>query len=210
MMDSTRTGGLLPSGSALERAIEADIRAELESHLALAQDELIASGSDEESAQELALERFGNFERTVRACRRQKLKEKIMLQRLQFTATLALLGAVAYFGVRAERLANLLEPMAAQAEVEEPDRFNNVPFTPAAAGPVIVQIGDSIEVRSSRYSTLRATESVASDGTVLLTELGHVQVIGKTRIEVEEQLRLEYEPYYGDDVELFVKVLKGR
>jgi len=207
-MDSTRTGGVSRSGSTLERAIEADIRAELESHLALAQDELIASGSDEESAQELALERFGNFERTVRACRRQKLKEKIMLQRLQFTATLALLVAVAYFGVRAERLAKLLEPMTAQAEVEQPRVLGEVSYEPLAPTPVIVEFGDSIQVLSSSSYGLAATESLASDGTVLLRMIGHVQVLGKTRGEVEELLRHKYAAYYDDDLNLFVKVYK--
>ena len=82
--------------------------------------------------------------------------------------------------------------------------------TPVAPQPVVVELGDSIEVVSTYHpDELNATEALAGDGTVLLREIGHVLVAGLTRDEVEATLKEKYAPYY-DSLDLHVKVHKGR
>lgn len=60
-----------------------------------------------------------------------------------------------------------------------------------------VAIGDSISVTDSYHpAEIRATVKVDIDGTVLLPEIGTVQVAGRTRSEIEALLMEKYSPYY--------------
>src|SRR5262249_18312429 len=60
-----------------------------------------------------------------------------------------------------------------------------------------VAIGDSISVTDSYHpGEIKATVKVDIDGTVLLPEIGTVQVAGRTRSEIEALLMEKYSPYY--------------
>ena len=76
------------------QAVEAHILAELRSHLELATCDNIAAGMDPESARRSAEERFGDFEGVFGACRTEKLKDRIMLQRVLLVLVLILTIAV--------------------------------------------------------------------------------------------------------------------
>ncbi len=76
------------------QAVEADILAELRSHLELATSDNIAAGMDPDRARRSAEERFGDFEGVFGACRTEKLKDRIMLQRVLLVLVLILTIAV--------------------------------------------------------------------------------------------------------------------
>jgi protein involved in polysaccharide export with SLBB domain len=69
-----------------------------------------------------------------------------------------------------------------------------------------VAIGDSISVTDSYHPVeIRATVKVDIDGTVLLPEIGTVQVAGRTRSEIEALLMEKYSPYY-ELIDIKVKI----
>lgn len=183
------------------RAVDADIRAELESHLALCEDHLIAEGCSPRHARELARLRFGDFERTARACRRQKLKGPLMLQRLHLATTALLAAVVVWFGYRAQENARVV------AALQSTDASSRAALP---LEPVIVERNDAIVLRSPGRSELQGVDSmVDSDGTVLLPELGHVFLAGMTRDEAEATLREAYAPYF-DGLDLHIRVIKAQ
>jgi len=208
-MHVTRTHRWLGSTTELERTVEADIRAELESHLDLVAEELIEQGYAPERAREMARERFGDVERIVRACRKQKLGGWTMMQRLNLIATTALLALVLVFGVRSLSLASTVADLVDRLDgrvvtLEEKLAPKEEPTSSPAK--IYVDLGDRIELRDNYQPTeLNVLEEVERDGTVLLPILGHVHVAGMTREEVELFLREKYAPYF-DVLDLYVKV----
>jgi len=74
-----------------------------------------------------------------------------------------------------------------------------------------VTIGDSIDIFDSYHpDELGMTVEVDIDGTVLLPELGAVQVAGKTRTEIETLLMEKYSAYYDMlDIKVRIKA-KGK
>lgn len=184
------------------RDVEADIRAELASHLALCEDELIAEGCSLEHAKELARLRFGNFERTARACRNQKLRGTMMLQRIHWIATACLSAAVIWFGLQAHSNARIVAALKSDAFAAT--------ALPLELEPVVIQRGDSIELQDAyNGAALNRTVELASDGTALFPELGHVMLAGMMRDEAEALLMERYSSYY-DLLDLHIRVIKAR
>jgi protein involved in polysaccharide export with SLBB domain len=69
-----------------------------------------------------------------------------------------------------------------------------------------VAIGDSISITDSYHpSEIRGNVRVDIDGTVLLPEIGTVQVAGRTRSEIEALLMEKYSPYY-ELIDIKVKI----
>ena len=72
-----------------------------------------------------------------------------------------------------------------------------------------VAIGDSISVTDTYHPTeIKGTVKVDIDGTVLLPEIGTVQVAGRTRSEIEALLMEKYSPYY-ELIDIKVKIQAG-
>jgi len=72
-----------------------------------------------------------------------------------------------------------------------------------------VAIGDSISVTDSYHPTeIKGTVKVEVDGTVLLPDIGTVQVAGRTRSEIEALLMEKYSPYY-ELLDVKVKITTG-
>ncbi len=72
-----------------------------------------------------------------------------------------------------------------------------------------VAIGDQISVTDTYHPTeIKGTFKVDIDGTVLLPEIGTVQVAGRTRSEIEALLMEKYSPYY-ELIDVKVKILAG-
>lgn len=79
--------------------IDAEIREELEFHLAMRTEDNLRAGMSPEEARGNAEERFGDFEAQRRACRKITLGPRLMFQRLQAVLLVALLGTVIYQAV---------------------------------------------------------------------------------------------------------------
>ena len=75
---------------------DAEIREELNSHVAMREDDNVASGMDPKTARADAFERFGDFEKSFSACRRIAQGYRPILLRLQFAALLTMAAVVAY------------------------------------------------------------------------------------------------------------------
>jgi hypothetical protein len=57
-------------------------------------------------------------------------------------------------------------------------------------------IGDTLWITAPRHAELSLSKCIDIDGTVLLPELGALQVAGYTRSELEALLARKYSPYY--------------
>ncbi len=79
--------------------IDEDISEELQFHIEMRTEDNLATGMTPEGARHDALRRFGDFERIRGACRRIRVGERIMLQRIQTLLTVVLLGALIFLGV---------------------------------------------------------------------------------------------------------------
>ena len=75
---------------------DAEIREELNSHVAMREDDNVVSGMDPKTARADAFERFGDFEKSFSACRRIAQGYRPILLRLQFAALLTMAAVVAY------------------------------------------------------------------------------------------------------------------
>lgn len=106
--------------------IDDEIREELDFHIAMRTQDNVAAGMTPDEARHDALRRFGDFERIRRACRRIRVGERIMLQRIQTLLTVVLLAAVVFLGmahydarraqeVAAAKMTEALERIAAES-----------------------------------------------------------------------------------------------
>ncbi len=75
---------------------DAEIREELNAHVAMREEDNIASGMDPKAARADAFERFGDFEKNFSACRKVAQGYRPILLRLQFAALLTMAAIVAY------------------------------------------------------------------------------------------------------------------
>lgn len=81
------------------REIEGDISEELEFHIAMRAQELVAAGMSPDDARRAAEKRFGDVERVKSSCRKIQLGDRIMLQRLNVVLIAVLLVGVLGLGV---------------------------------------------------------------------------------------------------------------
>ncbi len=130
--------------------IDSEILEELRFHIALRTEDNIAAGMAPDVARHDALHRFGDFERVRRACRRIRVGERIMLQRVQILLTTVLLGAVVYLLVahynsqRAQqatlaKMTETLERLAVVRSGENAPLETELAAKVAAAPPVVVK-----------------------------------------------------------------------
>jgi len=185
-------------------ALERDVRAELEAHLEHAVQARADAGADPATARAEAAVAFGDFERTVRACVRQKLGARLMLAKIHLAFTV-LLGCALGFAIH-----HGLQLRGALAEQHHEARALAVALQARAEEPreIRLAIGDRLELLPTYFHSDLAGETyVEADGTALLPMLGHVQVFGLTRAELEARLSELYTPFYEDDPGMHVRVL---
>lgn len=191
----------------LEQATEADIRAELAAHLEHATAERIAAGDAPEQALLSAREALGDIETLVRACARQKLGVRVMLQRIHLVATLALFASMLFFVVRSRELTSEIRELAAAARLlSDADAPGDAGVRPIQ-NEIHVELGDRIELVPTYNLELAQVVPVERDGTVLLPVVGHVMVAGLSRAELETVLAERYAPFY-EHVLLHARVLR--
>lgn len=87
-----------PDGRSIEQ-IDEEILDELQFHLEMCIDESIREGMSSEEARAHARQRFGDYSRIHKTCRRIQLGERIMLQRIQVGLTAVLLVVVMLMAV---------------------------------------------------------------------------------------------------------------
>ena len=75
---------------------DAEIREELNAHLAMREKDNIALGMDPKTARADAFDRFGDFEKNFLACRKVAQGYRPLLLRLQFAALLTMAAIIAY------------------------------------------------------------------------------------------------------------------
>lgn len=80
--------------------IDSDIEDEFAFHLAMLEDAERAAGADEPAAKAIAQRRFGDAAKWRKRCRRIALKERVMLQRINFALTILLMLVVIGVGVQ--------------------------------------------------------------------------------------------------------------
>lgn len=126
--------------------IDEEIREELAFHLEMCTLENLSAGMSLQDAERDALQRFGDLEKTRRACRRIVVGDRIMLQRIQAGLTVVLLLAVIYLGFALYRgqLANeaALARMAETLERIADNRAGNEAVTEPASvdsSPIVVE-----------------------------------------------------------------------
>jgi RNA polymerase sigma-70 factor (ECF subfamily) len=130
--------------------VDDDIRDELQFHIAMRTQENIAAGMEPNEALEDARSRFGDFERIRRECRRVRVGDRVMLQRIQVLLTIVLLGAVIFLGVayysgqRAQeaavaKMTEALEKIAAASGERTPADQTQLAAKLATAPPIVVE-----------------------------------------------------------------------
>jgi protein involved in polysaccharide export with SLBB domain len=128
-------------------------------------------------------------------------------RRLAARERLAPAGAAPRRWLRPGRGRHGLRLDARQADAPEPEHAGvREPLLGNAEEENWVAIGDSISITDSYHpSEIRGNVRVDIDGTVLLPEIGTVQVAGRTRSEIEALLMEKYSPYY-ELIDIKVKI----
>lgn len=128
--------------------IDEEIREELAFHIEMRTLENVGAGMAPPEAERDALRRFGDLEKTRRACRRVVVGDRIMLQRIQAGLTVVLLAAVICLGFAVYRgqlvneaamakMTETLEKIAASKEAQ-PEAASAI-SAPAVSAPVVLE-----------------------------------------------------------------------
>ncbi|MEM6671236.1 MAG: permease prefix domain 1-containing protein [Planctomycetota bacterium] len=193
---------------AARRALRDDVRSELESHLALSREALIAEGLDPEAARLEANRRFGNIDAIEERCLLEKRSgERVMKTLVTVLAVgfVALSVAFALTTVRLRREA-LEREHVAQAFAHELADERSRSRTSLLGADDSARPGDIVQLVSDVVSELNLRVQVDSDGSILLPEIGRVMTTDVTRAELESSLAEAYAPLYVHPVEVFVQI----
>ena len=129
--------------------VDADIRAELDSHLAMIEEELLAQGAAPADARARALARFGDPARLARQARTIKLGDRIMLQRINLALLIVLGSAVIFLLVQNQRINSrsiqTLEQVSASLTALQQRQPAPAAALPAAARSEFVYIGGTVQ-----------------------------------------------------------------
>ncbi|MEM9379452.1 MAG: permease prefix domain 1-containing protein [Planctomycetota bacterium] len=194
--------------SAPARALQDDVRAELESHIELYVDELVEAGETPERARRSAEARFGDIDVIAGRCLAEKNRGAMGTKGL-FAAHVIGLGLVvvgfAVMSVRARQVAAERE-MVAQRYANElaTERARGVPDLLGQED--VPSPGDRVSVTSMLTGGHEADHEAIVDagGMILLPEVGRVLVTDKTRLELEQWVNAAYEEYFADLPQLYV------
>lgn len=179
-----------------ESEIAADVRAELEHHLACAADELVRAGRSPEEAAAEARRRFGDLASVQRACLKIQTGERTMLQRVHLAVTVFLflaVGFMAWVNLESRRTAAVAREVAMAARMEAEERLRAVleaeQHARAQTDPAVIEAGDVLEVFDALDLGLQSVEAVVPEnGIVAIPGLMPVKVAGLTCEEAAEAL----------------------
>lgn len=193
--------------------VELEIREELDAHLELCVDELLAAGRTPEEARREAGARFGDLDKTLRACRRVQLGGRLAMQKLQWILIVLLAGSTLMLGLHGrsmaqmahtERAMAMAQAQHAMAALEELRQREQQVAEPVEF--IVVGVGDTLTVANEFVTGVKQVTQVQADGQALLAELGWVSVAGLKRQDVEALLTQRYAQYYTDAGPVYVVV----
>jgi len=191
-----------------ESELAAEVRAEIEHHLACKTRELIEQGVAPEDAVVEALRRFGDVAGIERACVRVHTRERIMLQRVHLAFTgilLVALGWLAQANHRAGIVAAEAEKAAHDMKVNALHMLGQIAARPTSK-EIVIEVGDELEILD-RYGQqeVAGKQVVAADGKILLPDTGWLFVEGMTREQAEQAITAALAPYFVE-VQVYVRV----
>ena len=190
-------------GSEDEATLDAEIRAELDHHLALSERRLREQGRSAEAAHSEARERFGNYDQIHGACLRAQLGRRNMWRKIHAATTIVLaLTVIVMFLMARVRTAR------AREEAEHARHlYEAAMHTREQASPVelYLEVGDRVTLVPTFNRELAVTEEVTLDGKLLLPHAGWVFLAGLTREEAEQRVSESLKPYFAR-VEVKLKV----
>ncbi len=195
------------SSSASARAVVDDIQLELECHLDLSADDLIAAGASPEDAQWEALRRFGDLDTIAGRCLAQKLRGEHTMKTIIAILVAALILVTSAFAfatitMRQQMAARYESERVHVAALKEVDRREVTLLLGAEDQP---RAGDRIKlVTSGDARTLMAAVTVDAGGMILLPELGRVSVTDTTRAGLEAMVNERYAQFYEAPLRIYV------
>lgn len=199
-MSASGHGSLAACDSVAAHALRHDVQMELEAHLELAVDDLVAAGETPERARAEALRRFGDLDRIAGRCLAQKGKGMIAMNRtiVLLGSTIVLItGLLFYVTLQQRRVA--VEQLVAERLVAQ------------RAQPLVLgaderaRASDTIRLSTSGLTPeLEVEVRVDTGGMVLLPHIGRLKVTDKTRAELEALVNASYEHYYAQPAPIYV------
>jgi hypothetical protein len=199
--------GALASGSPgpRERALEEELRLELEAHLAMRTEDNVAAGMEPAAARRDAEQRFGDVEAIARACLESWIGGRIMLHRIHLVVSIALALGVAWMIAQNRRL----EAVSAEARMAAEERAQHLVYELRSKyepeDELVFRVGDRVDMRGFGPDIV---EVVQRDGKLLVPDLGWTKFAGRARSEVETELREEYLKRYGEEVPLNLVIVE--
>lgn len=125
-------------------AIEAEIREELEFHLAMSTQHQELAGQSPTEAREYALTRFGDFDAVEAECRRVQLGERTALQRIQVAAMVGMLAGLAWIAFVAHQSQQRHDAALGQLNRELAQLQSNLSLIVDRAPPVVIETHPSL------------------------------------------------------------------
>lgn len=193
--------------------VEAEIREELDAHMALCVEQLLSQGHTIDEAQREARARFGNLERTVRACQRAQLGGRFAMKQLQWILIVVLAFSTVALGLRAQALSASAWTARAMAEAQVQAANAALSALQARAAEtrvpvehIVVGVGDGLLIRSDVEPRIDQHTEVQRDGQALFRDIGWVEVADRTRQEVERELTAKYSEFYKTPGQVYVLV----
>jgi cell division protein FtsL len=202
--------GLEPDDPGQEEAA-AQVRAELEHHLACAAAALMEQGLDAEAARTEARRRFGDVEAIGRACVRIRRGGTVMMRRLHLGLTVVLALALVFmvFAQRQAIVEARVEAERSRMEAEQAlalllERQEKEEH-PEPVEHIVIGVGDVLVLVDDHDHDLGEAQFVAADGKILLPGAGWVFVAGLTREEAESAVTEALRPFW-DEVDVRIRV----
>lgn len=139
------------------------------------------------------------------------------MQKLQWILIVVLACSTLILGLRGQAMREMAQAEAARAleqaqharaALEESRQRELIPLEPVEA--IVVGVGDGLKVRCDHQPALEQSTEVQVDGQALFREIGWVEVAGRTRQEVEQELTQRYAQFYSDVGAVYVLVRSAR
>jgi len=210
--------GWFADHGALARATRADVQAELESHVELTVEALVADGASPVHARSEARRRFGDMYKITGRCLAEKHRGELVMKgiiALLATALVLVSGMLVLTTLemrRAQADDGPVEMVSARHIDLDLQGLGDQFWTPILLGAHDTpRPGDRLIIANNGVAPdIELSVQVDVDGAALLPELGHLEVSRLTRDEIEETLTEYYTPFYADEIKFTVSIERGR
>lgn len=187
--------------------VQTEIEAELEHHWDLLADECRRDGVPEEEIEALVRKRFGDRTALGRACLEQRMRGSFVKEKLHRLATIGLALAVMglVFAQHRSQVEARLQIESLHSELEHVmNRLQEEQDAARSANGATALVGDVV-VLVDTYGSLKGSYVVDVGGSIVLPDLGRIDVVGLTAEEIQGLLRARAEPLFVDS-EVFAAI----